>query len=334
MSTISKVAARAGVSRTTVSHVLNHADRVSKPLRAKVEAAIAELGYVPNRQAQSLRTGRTNIVALLTADIHNPFYTEMVRAVQVELEKLQLDLMVFNTNVPGGLSQAHAREYLREISTRRVDGLIVGDVALHGAHEELLHIDIPAVFLGHLSNNAIDSVRYDSFNGAFQMGQYLASKGHRRVVNVTGPGFFEEANVRRDGFEAGLLAGGLEFDPALRFEGSYLEPSGREAVEWLLDTHRDNRPTAIFFANYMMSMGGLPALYDRGIRIPQDIAVAAFDDLPQFDYVRPRLTRVGNTPDALVELAVPMLFERISKQYLGPPRTETVSCYLQVLDSA
>ena len=89
MSTIAKVAERAGVSRTTVSHVVNHASRVSKPLRERVQAAIDELGYVPNRQAQSLRTGRTNVVALLTADIHNPFYTEMVRTVQAELVQLR-----------------------------------------------------------------------------------------------------------------------------------------------------------------------------------------------------------------------------------------------------
>ena len=334
MSTISKVAERAGVSRTTVSHVLNHADRVSAELRERVHAAVSELGYVPNRQAQSLRTGRTDVVALLTADIRNPFYTEMVRAVQVELEKLQLDLMVFNTDVPGGHSQEHGREYLREIGTRRVDGLIIGDVALHGIHQELLHLDVPAVFLGHLSNNAVDSVRTDSFEGARMMGEYLARKGHRRVAHVTGPSFFDEANLRRDGFEAGLSAGGVDFDPALRFEGSYLEPSGRAAVEWLLETHRQNMPTAIFFANFLMSMGGIPALYDHGIGIPNDIAVAAFDDLPQFEYVRPRVTRVGNTPAALVERAVPMLFQRLSKQYLGPPRTETVPCRLQVLDSA
>ncbi|HZY49958.1 MAG TPA: LacI family DNA-binding transcriptional regulator [Devosia sp.] len=334
MSTIAKVAERAGVSRTTVSHVVNHASRVSKPLRERVQAAIDELGYVPNRQAQSLRTGRTNVVALLTADIHNPFYTEMVRTVQAELEKLQLDVMVFNTDVPGGHSQVHGRDYLREITTRRVDGLIVGDVALHGINEELLRLDVPAVFLGHLNNHAVDSVRFDSFNGAFAMGQYLARKGHRRVANVTGPSFFEEANVRRDGFEAGLAAAGVEFDPALRFEGSYLEPSGRAAVEWLLEEHRGNMPSAIFFANYLMSMGGMPALYDHGIKVPDDIAVAAFDDLPQFEYVRPRLTRVGNSPAALVERAVPMLFERLSKQYLGPPRTETVPCHLLAFDSA
>ena len=105
MSTIAKVAERAGVSRTTVSHVLNHADRVSKPLREKVEAAIAELRYTPNPQARSLRTGRTNLIAMLIPDIRNPYFPELVKTAQSALEDDGFDTLVFNTDVPGGHSQ-------------------------------------------------------------------------------------------------------------------------------------------------------------------------------------------------------------------------------------
>src|SRR5215217_4449368 len=150
MSTISKVAERAGVSRTTVSHVINHADRVSRPLRERVQAAIAELGYTPNPQAKSLRTGRTNLIAMLIPDIRNPFYPELVKTAQTALESEGLDTLVFNTDVPGGHSQEHGRDYLRQIGHRRVDGLIVGDFALFGIHDELFKLDIPAVFIGHL----------------------------------------------------------------------------------------------------------------------------------------------------------------------------------------
>ena len=135
MSTISRVAERAGVSRTTVSHVINHADRVSRSLRERVQAAIDELGYAPNPQAQSLRTGRTNIIAMLIPDIRNPFYPELVKTAQSQLEAVGLDTLIFNTDVPGGHSQEHGREYLRQIGRKRVDGLIVGDFALHGMHD-------------------------------------------------------------------------------------------------------------------------------------------------------------------------------------------------------
>lgn len=334
MSTISKVAERAGVSRTTVSHVLNHADRVSPPLRERVLRAVEELGYVPNRQAQSLRTGRTNVIAMLIPDIGNPFFPEMVKTVQTELEREGLDTLVFNTDVPGGHAELHGRHYLTQIGQKRVDGLIVGAPALHHMHDALAGLEMPAVFIGDLPNGAVDSVRLDDFDGGFQMGRYLAGKGHRRVAHVTGPSVFREAVARSDGFEAGFEAGGGTNDPKLRFEGSYLEPSGAEAVRWLLETRGEKLPSAVFFANYLMALGALTEFYDRGIRVPQDIAVSVFDDLPQLEYVRPRLTRVGNSPAELARRAVAMLLERLGKKFDGAARTAVLPCHLQALDSA
>jgi DNA-binding LacI/PurR family transcriptional regulator len=334
VSTIADVAKRAKVSRTTVSHVINHADRVSKPLRERVQQVIDELGYSPNPQAQSLRTGRTNVVAMLIADILNAFFPEMVKTAQSELERVGLDMLIFNTDVPGGRSQEHAREYLRQIKRRRVDGLIVGDVALHGMHDALINIDVPTVFIGYLSNNAVDSVRTDGFQGGYLVGEYLAKKGHRRVANITGPSFFEEAVARSEGFERGLSDHGAPITPKFRFEGTYLPPSGREAVKWLLDTHRNQMPTAVLFANHLMATGGLAEFHDRGIRVPDDIAVTVFDDLPELEYVRPRLTRVGVSPRVLAERASAMLISRLNGERDGPPRTEVVPCVLREFDTA
>jgi DNA-binding LacI/PurR family transcriptional regulator len=334
VSTISKVAERAGVSRTTVSHVINHADRVSKSLRERVEKAIAELGYSPNPQARSLRTGRTNTVAMLIPDIRNPFYPELVKTAQSELEAVGLDTLVFNTDVPGGHSQEHGHEYLRQIRHRRVDGLIVGDFALHGMHDALIDIDVPAVFIGNLPNHAVDSVRLDDFGGGYLMGEYLARKGHKRIAHVTGPSFFKEAMERADGFEKGLADNGVPVAPELRFTGSYLPPSGVEAANWLLGEHRNTPPSAVFFANYLMASGALTEFYDRGVTVPRDISVAIFDDLPQLEFVRPRLTRVGNTPTELARQATQMLLDRLGGAYQGEPRTMTVPSVLHVFDTA
>lgn len=334
MSTISKVAERAGVSRTTVSHVINHADRVSKPLRERVQAAIAELGYTPNPQAKSLRTGRTNLIAMLIPDIRNPFYPELVKTAQSALEGVGLDTLVFNTDVPGGHSQEHGREYLRQVSNKRVDGLIVGDFAMHGMHDALLNLDMPAVFIGHLPNHAVDSVKLDDFGGGYLIGEYLAKKGHTRIAHVTGPGVFEEAMQRADGFEKGLGDNGVKLPKALRFEGSYLPPSGREAAKWLATLRGKERPTAVFFANYLMAMGALSEFHDQGVRVPDDIAVAIFDDLPQLEYVRPNLTRAGKSPSVLAQRATEMLLERLNGKFDGPPRTEVIPCALQVFESA
>jgi DNA-binding LacI/PurR family transcriptional regulator len=334
VSTIGDVAERAKVSRTTVSHVINHADRVSKPLRERVQRAIDELGYSPNPQAQSLRTGRTNVVAMLIADILNAFFPEMVKTAQSELERVGLDMLIFNTDVPGGRSQEHAREYLKQIRRRRVDGLIVGDVALHGMHDALLHLDLPAVFIGYLPNKAVDSVRTDGFQGGYLIGQYLAKKGHRRVANVTGPSFFEEAVARSDGFEQGLADHGAPMALELRFEGTYLPPSGREAAKWLIENHGGRLPTAVLFANHLMASGALAEFYDRGIKVPDDIAVAVFDDLPELEYVRPRLTRVGVSPRVLAQRASAMLIRRLNEESDEPPRTEVVPCVLREFDTA
>jgi DNA-binding LacI/PurR family transcriptional regulator len=187
MSTISKVAERAGVSRTTVSHVINHADRVSKELRERVTAAIDELGYAPNPQAKSLRTGRTDMIAVLIPDIGNPFYTEIVKAAQDGLEKAGLEALVYNTDVPGGHWQTHGRDYLRQLTKKRVDGLIVGEFALHGMDDELARRDTPTVFIGHLPNNAVDNIHFDDYGGGYLLGEHLAKRGHTKVAEVTGP---------------------------------------------------------------------------------------------------------------------------------------------------
>jgi DNA-binding LacI/PurR family transcriptional regulator len=334
VSTISKVAERAGVSRTTVSHVINHPDRISKSLRAKVQLAIDELGYAPNPQAKSLRTGRTNLVAMLIPDIRNPFYPELVKTAQSALEVVGRDTLVFNTDVPGGHSQEHGREYLRQVKMKRVDGLIVGDFALHGIHDALLNLDIPTVFIGHLPNHAVDSVKLDDFGGGYLIGAHLATRGHKRIAHVTGPSIFKEAMARADGFEQALADNGVSTSPGLRYEGTYLPPSGREAAQWLVGLKGKERPTAVFFANYLMAMGALTEFHDQGVRVPDDIALAIFDDLPLLEYVRPRLTRAGKSPSVLAQRATEMLLERLTGRFTGPPRTEVIPCALQVFESA
>jgi DNA-binding LacI/PurR family transcriptional regulator len=334
MTTISKVAQRAGVSRTTVSHVLNHAHRVSPHLQERVMQAVAELGYVPNPQAQSLRTGKTNMVAMLIPDIRNPFYPELVKTVQSDLESAGLDTLIFNTDVPGGHSQDLGQEYLRQVRNKRVDGLIVSDFALHGMHDALLNMDIPTVFIGKLSNNAVDSLRVDDESACYEMGKYLAQRGHRRVAQITGPHFFSEAMDRARGFRRGLLDHGLADKDVLDWEGTFLAPSGLAGVEWLLDAHRQSMPTALFFGNYLMALGGMARLFDYGVRVPRDLSVAVYGDQPQMDYIRPRLTRAGVPPAAQAHIAARMLLDRLNGRYDGPPRHEVLSGDFRQLDSA
>jgi DNA-binding LacI/PurR family transcriptional regulator len=334
MSTIAKVAERAGVSRTTVSHAINHADRVSKNLRERVQAAIDDLGYVPNLQAQSLRTGRTNMVAILIPDILNPFFAELVKGLQTELESHGLDALIYNTDVPGGHAQEHGAQYLRQFTQKRVDGVIIGDFALQGLTDSLRSIDLPSVFIGHLPNKAVDTVQLDDFGGAYAAAAHLAERGYRRIALVSGPKTFLEADERTAGFKQALVDTGLSFDRALQYEGTYLQHSGQEAATWLANMSALDRPTAVFFANSLMAIGGLSRFYDLGIKVPDDIAVATFDDIAQLEYVRPRLTTTGNRPAALAAAAVAMLGGRLAGDVSGPARSTILPCRLQVHETS
>lgn len=333
MTTISKVAELAGVSRTTVSHVINHAERVSPQLRARVEAAIAELGYEPNSQARSLRTGRTNLIAMLIPDILNPFFTEMVKAVQDRLEQDGLDTLIFNTDVPGGHSQILGDEYLQQIHRRGVDGLIVDSFALHGMLDCLGGLSIPTVFMGILPEPAVDIIERDNYGAARQMAEYLLAKGHTRIAMITGPTEFPEAMIRKAGFADTLQNAGHPLDPALVWEGTYLQPSGREAVRWLCEYHGADMPSAVLFGNSLMAIGGLTEFYDRKINVPKDIAVATFDHIAQHEDIRPRLTTVGNSPAELGRQAAETLVERLNGLE-GDPRKIRVPCILQAHETA
>jgi DNA-binding LacI/PurR family transcriptional regulator len=320
MAKIQEVAERAGVSLTTVSHVVNHRDRVSPALRERVEKAIEELQYVPDRHAAGLRTGRTNAIAVMIPDIGAPFYTDLVRGLQTACVSSGFDALIYNTDVPGGHSDDHGLNYFRLMKRRRVDGLIVADAALHRIQEELLNVAIPTVFIGNLPSQAVDSIEQDNFDSAYRMGRYLVSKGHRRIAHVTGPSFFNMSRLRQAGFEQALSEAGLAIDESLRFEGSFLPPSGREAAAWLIERHGGALPSAIFLANARMARAALAEFYDRGIRVPKDIALATYDLTQDLEDVRPRLTTIGVSPADLGRDAMRLLNERISGAYSGPSR--------------
>ncbi|MFV0335236.1 MAG: LacI family DNA-binding transcriptional regulator [Tropicimonas sp.] len=330
MTTIARVARHAGVSPTTVSHTLNQPGRVSPHLRARVLKAIEELGYTPNAHAKSLRTGKTNNVALLIPDILNPFYTEIVNTAQHLLSAAGREVLILNADVPSGDAQQHSREYLSKLRARGIEGLIVGDFALHDMYDAVRQIPVPTVFIGHLPDGGVDNVRADDYHGCFRIGAHLAGRGHRRILHITGPGQFPAADVRRQGFRDGATAGGMPSAGLLEYEGSYLSPSGYEGVKEAMSRHAGDPPDAVFFSNYLMLLGGLAAIHDLGLRIPDDLAVGVYGDNVGMDYIRPKLTHIGVPPSDLARAACRMLLERLSQEYQGPPRREILDCALRV----
>ena len=334
MVTISDVAARAGVSRTTVSHTINRSDRVSEGMRVRVQEAIDELGYVPNTQAKSLRTGKTNIIALLVPDILNPTFTEIIHAAQRSLEGFGKDVMLYHFDVPGGHSIERTHQYLSEIRKKGVDGLIMGDVGLPGMYDAIGDIPIPSVFIGVLPNRKVDNVRAGDREANSLMARYLVERGHKRIALVAGPSAYNSATARAAGFQQGAREAGLPPEALIRFEGSYLAPSGEAAVRWLMKEHRADPPTVVHFSNYLMAMGGIAALQDHGLRIPDDIAVTVYGREHVVSYVRPRLTRIGTPPSALAQRAVDLLMDRLEGGFAGPARSVVIDAQMQIGDSA
>lgn len=266
-------------------------------------------------------------------DICAPYYTEMVRAMQTALVDDGVDTLIYNTDVPGGHSEDHGHTYLKQIKTKGVDGLIVADAALHRIQHELAEVKIPTVFVGNLPSRAVDSIEQDGFASAYRMGGYLVSKGHKRIAHVTGPSFFNMSMLRQAGFERALKDGGVEMEDDLRYEGSFLPPSGYEAVNWLMERHSSNLPSAIFFASSRMARAALAGFADRGISVPGDIAVASYDIYEELADLRPRLTTIGVSPSDLGSGAIELLNERIAG-FDGPPRQVVLPATLEIHETA
>ena len=222
--------------------------------------------------------------------------------------------------MPSGRSEGHGLEYLKQIRRRGIDGLIVADPALYRIEHELWNVRVPMVYIGTLPRHQADSVGQDDYKSAYQIAEFLISRGHRRILHVTGASVFRHALARQTGFEAALRDNDIGVDPSLRFEGTFLPPSGHAAVSWMLENHAGNLPTAMFFVAFRMARGGLAALADRGVRVPEQIAVATYDILEEIVDIRPRLTAIGVETSELGRQAAALLKERLSGGYDGPPR--------------
>lgn len=277
--TIRDVAKAADVSVATVSRALNQIDKVAGMTRERVLKIVDELDYVPHSGARSLSTKRTDTIGVLLPDLHGEYFSELIRGIDLAARSRGLHLLLSSSH--GDPDEAAAA--LRAMRSR-VDSIIV---MLPSAGEELISSRkgaAPMVFLGSGGSRDHPSFEIDNFAGALAITQHLLDTGRSRVAFLAGPADNSEARERLRGYRAAIEAAGGSERIA---EGDFSEESGREAAQQFLG--RD-RPDAIFCANDMMAVGCLDALRDAGIRVPDDIALAGFDDIPIARYVSPALT--------------------------------------------
>jgi LacI family transcriptional regulator len=328
--TISDVALRAGVSKTTVSHVISGNRPVAATTRSLVERAIDELGYRPDGLARSLRTRRSHMVALIIPDITNPFYPVLARGLEQGMQGGGYRAFICNSD--GKTEQELG--FLIEVCDRRVDGIVLD--SFHLKVDDVLGVTgghVPVVWIGGSprTHPGFDCVSPDDERGAFEATMHLIERGHRAIAMIDGP--VGSGTARRDGYLRALARSGLEPHPDPPLRSDWTRAGGTDAMRRLLRS--SVRPTAVFCSNDRTAMGVIDAARDAGLTIPTDLAVVGFDDIEEAAMTTPPLTTVRNPALESGRAAGQLLIDRMSEEVRGPPaRVVTLSAPLVVRSSS
>ncbi|GAA2469517.1 LacI family DNA-binding transcriptional regulator [Streptomyces thermolineatus] len=331
--TLEAVAERAGVGRGTVSRVVNGSPRVSDQARAAVQAAIAELGYVPNRAARTLVTSRTDSVALVIPEsesrlVAEPYFTAIIRGVSAELADTDMQLLLILVR------NARERERLAGyLTSHRVDGVLLVAVHRDDRLAELLErIEIPAVLAGRRSGTEpLTHVHPDNVGGAVRAVRHLLERGCRNVATITGPLDMDVGHARLQGWSEALRAGGAEPEDDLVATADFTEEGGREAMRALLERRPDL--DGVFAASDVMAAGALQVLREHGRRVPEDVAVVGFDDSIVARHTDPPLTSVRQPVEEMGRTMARLLLEQIAEPG-GERRHVVLDTELVLRDSA
>lgn len=319
MATIKDVAARAGVALGTASRVLSGSSQTSEDSRARVLAAAAELNYITNGPARSLRRARTEVLGLLVSDIRNPFFSELAHAAEQEAERRGYTVLLANANE----DQAQADEYLRTFSAQRIDGLLLSPQG--GLTPQLARVvasGLPLVLMNR-TVNGLEAPMFgtDNAEGVASVLDWLQRRGHRDVAFVGGPEEISTGAERRAAYLAGRAAHGISTDAALVDAGDFLASGATAAMLRILD--RGVRPTAVFGANGVTTMGALAALHQRLGPDAASIEVVSFDDFDWFGLVSPPISAVRNDAAAIGRLGVAGILDLLDGKTVESQRVPT-----------
>ncbi len=307
MTTIHDVAKRAGVAAISVSRVINHSGYVSPEMRERVEKAIEELGYVPNTLARSLRSRKTQMLALMVTDITNPFFTTVARGVEDTANEAGYTVIFCNTDE----SQAKEEQYLNVLLQKQVDGfLIVPTQSQPNAIRQIQKHGTPVVTLDRrVPDVEVDSVRCDSVDGAYRLTRYLLSLGHKQIAMLSGAVGVSTADDRVKGYCQALAEAQVSLDPRYIFRGDFTQESGYAMT--LQALHLPLRPTALIAANNFITIGALKALQETQLDVPEDIALVGFDDLPLAMVTFPFFTVIAQPAYEMGRKATECLLQRL-----------------------
>lgn len=329
------VAVLAGVSVKTVSNVVNDYPYVRPATRAKVQKAVAELGYRPNMTARNLRSGRSGVIALAVPEVNAPYFAELAHHIVQAAMDRGWTVLVDETGQTGDRAlRDRERSAAAGIRGRLIDGVILSPLALDEA-DLARYGSVPLVLLGErLGSHLADHVAIDNRAAAEAATRHLIEVGRRRiaVIGMQPPPYGHSARQRLQGYRAGLATAGIRYDRSLVVPAlNWRRADGHAGVAQLLALPRP--PDAVFCFNDLLALGAIRALTEAGVRVPDDVAVVGFDDIEESRFSVPTLTTVSPDKAAIAAEAVGHLARRLENGAGSAPEEVLVSYRLEVRES-
>lgn len=322
--TIRDVARKASVSVATVSRALNGKGPVREDTGRRIRRVAQRLRYVPHGAARSLITRKTNTLGVLLPDLYGEFFSEVIRGLDVAARRRGYHLLVSSSH-----SDRSETEAMLRAMRGRVDGLIVlsPDLAVHKLRSNLPE-ELPVVLLNCADHGSLDSILIDNYGGSLAMTRHLVDLGHRRIAFVRGPAGNYDADERLRGYRHSMRKSPAGWSARLEIPGDFREEAGYRAAATIL--RLDPRPTAVFAANDAMAIGLLFALREQGIRVPEELALAGFDDIPIARFLTPPLSSVRVPIEELGARAMARMLQIVGKSKGRGAKIQTLSTTLIV----
>jgi len=311
MATIKDVAKHAGVSISTVSHVLNKTRYVSEDVSNRVKDAVETLRYAPSALARSLKVNTTKTFGMLVTTSTNPFFSEVLKGVERRCYEQGYNLILCNTE--GDVARMRAN--LDTLLQKRVDGLLLMCSEVESQRVDLFakHNVVPTVVMDWGPTNfPCDKIQDNSYRGGYMATQHLISKGHKNIGCITGALDKQTAEQRYRGFVDAMQAAALTVNPEWVTAGDFECEGGALAFETLYS--HGTLPTALFVCNDMMALSVINAASKKGIRVPEDLSIIGYDDIQLAKYITPSLTTIHQPKFRLGQRAVDTLLERIASK--------------------
>ena len=321
--TIKDIARLCDVSVTTVSRVINHkVDNIGAATVRKVEEKIEELGFKPNAIARSMVTGKSNTIGLVIPDVRNPFFSELAKGVEDCMNQHKYGVLLCNTD--GSLEKEE--RYVKLLRGKSVDGIIFttqNNYESEGYFEEIISKHYPVVLIERYLNTPqeVPGVYVDNTEGAKMICQFLLSRGFRKIACITGPLHTSNSVQRLQGYKKALAEAGIELNSNIIVEGNYHYNSGYLLTKELITRYRAEFD-AVFACNDIMGYGAYKALQDAGLTVPDDMALAGFDNTPFLEVFEPRLTTINLPAHEMGKKAAEMLMPVMNKEPLDNVRYE------------